>query len=111
MKLIVKSRFWVETEKGPLLGFGRIELLQKIDEYGSINKAAGAMNMSYKQAWELVESMNSKADRPFVMKQTGGKGGGGAYVTEEGKKAIAMFTQLEEAFHQFMDSMSAKLKI
>jgi len=109
MDLKVKCRFWVESEKGPFLGFGRIELLEKIDELGSINRAAKAMNMAYRQAWRLVESMNSKAEKPLVEKQTGGKGGGGTYITPEGKKAIQMFKELEKEFQEFMDHTSARL--
>lgn len=111
MQLKVKSRFWIETEKGPFLGFGRLELLEKIDEMGSINKAAEAMSMAYRQAWGLVESMNEKAEKPLVVKRIGGKGGGGTYVTKEGKDAIKMFKQLEIEMHEFLKTISDKLTI
>ena len=109
MELKIKSRFWIETSQGPFLGFGRVELLEKIDELGSINKAALAMHMSYRQAWGLVESMNEKAQKTLVMKQTGGRGGGGAYVTEEGKHAIRMFKEVENDFQKFLKEASDKL--
>lgn len=110
MKLQVKARFWIETDKGPFLGFGRIELLEKIHEVGSISKAASSMNMSYRQAWHLVDSMNAKTENPLVITQTGGKGGGGAKLTEAGKKAIEVFHNLQRQMTEFMDQTSEKLE-
>jgi len=109
MKFNIKNRFWIEGELGPFLGYGRVELLQKIDEYGSINQAAIAMNMAYRQAWGLVKSMNEKAQKPLVTKQIGGKGGGGTIVTPEGHKAILVFKQIENDFQQFIELESAKI--
>ena len=77
--VIVKGSLWLETEAGRFFGPGRVELLQRIEQSGSINKAAKQMGMSYKKAWEMVQSMNSQAGTPFVLTQPGGeKGGGGA---------------------------------
>lgn len=105
----IQGRFWIETDEGPFLGFGRVKLLQKINELGSISKAAAEMSMSYRQAWGLVESMNAKVNKPLVVKQTGGKGGGGTHVTEEGKKAIETFKQLEKDIFTFLEEASGKL--
>ncbi len=64
------------------------------------------MEMSYRQAWELIDSMNKKSAVPFVIKQSGGKGGGGAEVTEVGIKAIEQFNNLNKAFSEFLKSQS-----
>ncbi|MEZ5579956.1 MAG: LysR family transcriptional regulator [Candidatus Competibacteraceae bacterium] len=64
------------------LGAGRVELLEHIDECGSIARAAKRMGMSYKTAWDAVEAMNNLADRPLVVRATGGKGGGGTQLTD-----------------------------
>lgn len=60
------------------------------------------MNMSYKHAWELVDSMNRQAKSPLVVTQTGGKGGGKAMLTEAGEKAIKAFWELHEMFQDFL---------
>ena len=49
------------------------------------------MKMACRQAWHLIESMNSKVKNPLVVSVTGGKGCGGATVTEEGLKMIESF--------------------
>lgn len=98
----VNGRLWIESADERFLGPGRIELLEKITQYGSIAKAAAAMEMSYKKAWDLVASMNRQASSPLVVTQTGGKKGGGALVTPEGKQAIAAYQTLQARFHQFL---------
>ena len=107
----IQGRIWVETEKGPFLGIGRIELLIKIKEMGSISKAAQEMKMSYRQAWELIESMNTKSKNILVTSKIGGKGGGGAMLTTEGEKAIEQFTTLNRAFKKFLEEQGHKFKL
>ena len=70
------GRLWIEGKKGTFLGHGRIVLLERIREYGSISRAAKSMEMSYHHAWDLVDSMNRQTTKPLVEKGTGGKGGG-----------------------------------
>jgi molybdate transport system regulatory protein len=108
---IIRGRIWVETDQGAFLGAGRIELLSKIYEFGSISKAAKAMKMSYRQAWELIDSMNKKSKAPLVIKQSGGKGGGGAEITKTGKKAIREFLDLNQSFKEFLQQRSIKFKL
>ena len=67
------------------------------------------MEMSYRNAWELVDSMNTQASRPLVGAATGGKGGGGAHLTEEGEKAIKLFWQFYEDFQNFLIQEERKL--
>lgn len=110
-RFIVRGRIWIDSDNGPFVGYGRIELLKNIVEHGSISKAAKAMKMAYRQAWHLIESMNAKVEKPLVISVTGGKGGGGATVTEEGLKMIEEFDKLEVAFAEFMKTQSDNLVI
>lgn len=105
----LNGRLWLETEEGRFLGIGRLELLEHIAALGSISKAAQAMGMSYKRAWDLVSSMNAQAAAPLVATQTGGSKGGGAAVTEAGQAAIAEFKALQERFQEFMAAETNRL--
>jgi molybdate transport system regulatory protein len=98
----ILGRLWIKGEKGTFLGHGRIILLEKIDEYGSISEAARALDMSYKHAWDLIKFMNNEAKLPVVETTKGGKGGGGAKVTEYGKKCISYYWKLQERFEEFL---------
>lgn len=96
------GRIWIDGDEGTFIGYGRIVLLERIREHGSISKAAKSMSMSYRRAWELVDSMNRQAAKPLVELATGGKGGGGALITGEGVKVIAVFWKLYADFKDFL---------
>lgn len=106
----VEGHIWVEGPEGTFLGVGRVLLLEKIREYGSITRAAGSLEMSYRKAWELVESMNRQAGRPLVVATTGGKGGGGAVLTEAGEKAIKLFAGLDGEFRKFREKIGRTVR-
>ncbi|MBL0309319.1 MAG: LysR family transcriptional regulator [Bacteroidetes bacterium] len=106
----VRGNIWIESENGALIGVGRMKLLEQIDELGSITAAARAMKMSYRQAWELVDSMNTQAKQALVETSTGGVGGGGTTVTHEGKKAIKQYKKLLESFDEFQNKETGRLK-
>jgi molybdate transport system regulatory protein len=96
------GKLWIYGIEDRFLGPGRIELLEQIEKTGSINKAAKAMNMSYKKAWEMVNSMNHQTLKPLIRTQTGGKEGGGAVITEEAVYLIAFFKDMHQRFQDFL---------
>ena len=80
---------------GEMLGPGKAELLERIARTGSIAAAGREMGMSYKRAWQLVETMNAMFRDPVVESTRGGAKGGGAVVTEAGHAVLAEFRELE----------------
>ena len=77
------------------LGPGKAELLELIAETGSISAAARRMNMSYRRAWLLVDTMNQCFRSPLVETATGGKGGGGARITDHGLTILNRYREME----------------
>ena len=108
-KLIANGRIWIDTDGGPFLGYGRIELLEKIQTLGSIRQAALDMKMSYRQAWQLIEQMNHQSGEVLVISHRGGKGGGQAVVTEAGIKAIEQFREFNVAFQNFLSNYNKNM--
>lgn len=104
----LKGRIWIEGKDRTFLGYGRVVLLERIKQYGSISKAARSMEMSYRHAWELVDSMNRQARTPLVVTETGGKGGGGARLTEAGERAIKLFWMFYEDFKGFLKKETSR---
>ncbi|HEX8948391.1 MAG TPA: LysR family transcriptional regulator [Dissulfurispiraceae bacterium] len=96
------GRIWVEGKSETFLGHGRAVLLERIQQYGSITRAAQSLNMSYRRAWDLVESMNSQARTPLVEKAAGGKGGGGAGLTDAGARVLRSFRKFHNNFQRFL---------
>lgn len=99
----VKGRLWVERQGQTFMSWGRVVLLERIEEYGSVSAAAKSIGMSFSHAWQLVQSMNELTDRPLVGKKAGGKGGGGAWLTDEGKAAVKDFWRLVNEFQQWIE--------
>ncbi len=101
--LQIRGRLWIENEGRTYLSWGRIILLERIGEYGSVSAAARSMQMSFSHAWHLVEDMNALSPKPLVEKQVGGRRGGGAWLTDAGKQAILDFSQLVERFQNWIE--------
>lgn len=106
----LRGRLWIEGAEGTFLGYGRIILLERIRDYGSITKAAKSMEMSYRHAWELVDSMNRQSPRPVVESATGGRNGGGANLTKDGERAIALFWELYADFQGYLKLQQKKTR-
>jgi len=77
------------------IGPGKVRLLELINETGSISAAGRALEMSYRQAWLLVDELNRMFREPVVHAQTGGGGGGGAVVTETGNDIVRLYREME----------------
>lgn len=105
----VRFRIWFYANDDKFLGKGRVELLERIKETGSITNAAKGMKMSYRQAWQMVKEMNESANEILVEKSLGGKGGGGAAITHAGEIAIQQFHDFENKVAQFIADESKKL--
>ena len=105
----VTGSLWIESEEQRFLGPGRVELLERIEETGSINQAAKQMGMSYKKAWEMVNSLNAQTKNPVVITQTGGEKGGGTTITDEARELIRYYRQVRERFKRFLEEESLLL--
>jgi molybdate transport system regulatory protein len=79
-----------------LIGRERIALLETVMQCKSITKAAEIAGFSYKTAWDAVNAINNLMPRPAFITRTGGSHGGGAEVTDEGRRLILVFRRLEE---------------
>jgi len=106
----LRGHLWIEGKDGTFLGYGRVALLERIREYGSITKAAKALEISYRRAWVLIDSMNQQVPKPYVVTSAGGKKGGGTVVTPEGEKAITVFWKIHGNFQKFIKKQDAAVR-
>ncbi len=109
MEYKIKSRIWIEADDNVLLGEGRVKLLKAIDKKGSLSKAAKSINISYKKAWTMIDCVNKSAKKPVTESSTGGKGGGGATLTEYGKKLIKAFDEINKNCWIHLDTQVDKI--
>jgi len=101
MKL--KWKAWLEDDGELVFGPGRARLLRCIDRHGSLSAAAEEMDMSYRHAWSMLRASERRLGRALVERKRGGSGGGGARVTDAGRKLLACFERLETEFHRFAE--------
>jgi molybdate transport system regulatory protein len=92
----LKPQIRILFRKAIAMGPGKADLLRAIDETGSISAAARKMEMSYRRAWLLVDTMNQAFKSPVVITLTGGKAGGGAAVTKFGKEVLQRYSEMEK---------------
>ncbi|HCU69753.1 MAG TPA: molybdenum-dependent transcriptional regulator [Desulfomicrobium sp.] len=106
----VLGEVWFSKAGQEFLGHSRIELLEKIDQYGSITKAGKAQGISYKTAWEQVDALNNLADEPLVIRTTGGRGGGGTRLTEAGQEVVKRYRMIQREHERFLQSIGEHLE-
>jgi len=87
------------------LGPGKVELLGKLAETGSIGEAARRMGMSYMKAWSLIQTM-----KPLVATTRGGRKGGGAEITETGRQALALYQKMQQDSRQACETSWMELR-
>ena len=85
----------------------RIEILRLVGESGSISQAARQAKVSYKAAWQAVDTLTNLAGVALVERAVGGSGGGGATLTPAGEKLLAIADLLNETRNQVLDKFRA----
>ena len=102
-KMQVKSKVWIEAGGEVLAGDGKINLLERIEETGSIQKAAGEIGMSYRHAWGFLQKMEKRGGIKLVVTQIGGREGGGAKLTPQGKDFLRRYSAFREGLDEYIE--------
>ena len=109
MNVKIKSKFWIEVDGRPVFGSGRRYLLEAIDKHGSINQAAKEINISYRKAWSYLNTMEERLGMKLIERQTGGKDGGGAALTENARTILKQYKDLESGLQKIVDGKFRKI--
>lgn len=99
----VKSKVWLEKNGKLIFGRGKAEILKAVNRYGSLNKAAQKLNMSYRRVWSQIKSVESHLGKPLLIKEKGGLSGGGARLTGTAKELLEKFVVLENEIKALTD--------
>ena len=95
-------RLRVTCGRDVALGPGRVQLLELVGETGSLRAAATRMGMAYMTAWKHVRTLNRRFRSPLIASQRGGKSGGGAVLTQLGRRVVTLYHRMEEQSHAAM---------
>ena len=95
MKPAPLIRFRIDFGEHSNIGPGKIALLEGITAHRSVSQAARSMGISYRKAWLLLDSLNKSFTIPATVNSVGGRGGGGAEITEFGVLLIERYREVE----------------
>ena len=84
----------IKEEK--FMGPGTKVLLEKINEFSSIKEASISMGMSYSKCLRMLKTMEKELGFAVVISEKGGINRGGTRLTDEGKKTLKIFTEIEQ---------------
>jgi molybdate transport system regulatory protein len=97
MTHIRKATIRIDFDIGVRLGPGKAQLMELIEEHGSIRAAGASIGMSYRRAWLLADEINRMFREPSIVTRHGGKSGGGAGLTEFGQEMLKRYRRVEAA--------------
>ncbi|MBM3546506.1 MAG: LysR family transcriptional regulator [Alphaproteobacteria bacterium] len=109
---MIKARLRLRLMAGEeiAIGPGKADLLAAIAETGSISAAGRRLDMSYRRAWLLVETMNRCFRSPLVEAAKGGAKGGGARLTSLGEEVLESYRRMEAKADKAISGEVARLR-
>jgi molybdate transport system regulatory protein len=88
-----KFKVWVVFGGRVKFGDGRAQLLELVDELGSIQKAVARLGMSYRNAWGYLQELERAAGFKFLRRGPGGGPASGTRLTTRGREFLARYWQ------------------
>lgn len=89
------------------IGTSLIPLLRSIDELGSLSKAAKSLNISYRNAWNLVNRWADELEQPLVAMERGR----GASLSSLGKKLLWAETYTQSKTTFLLNEIAEELRV
>ena len=105
----LSAAFTLRRGAAPKVGLDRIVLLEAVGELGSITAAAKRLGLSYKGAWDAIQALNNLFAHPLVEAAPGGKTGGAAQVTPDGRRVIDAFRRMQTELDAALAKVEATL--
>ena len=99
----VRSKVWLEINGKSFMGEGRADVLQAIDRYGSMLRAAQETRISYRRIRGAIREMECAIGRPLVSARRGGKNGGGAVLTDLARELLNRFGMQQKGIKEAVD--------
>jgi len=103
-QLSLKSKLWLESQGRPIIGEGRMAMLQAIQDHRSILQASRETGISYRRMRGAIRDMEKAIGKSLVIARRGGSDGGYAELTPAAKDLLDSFKALTEGFHDETDT-------
>ncbi|MHB8108659.1 MAG: winged helix-turn-helix domain-containing protein [Syntrophorhabdaceae bacterium] len=103
----VGYKVWIDNN-GKAFGEGPYQVLKRIEQTGSLHKAAQELNMSYRKAWLMIQAMEERLGFPLLERKVGGVSGGGSHITPEAKKFLKTYEAFRTEVETTLESIFAR---
>lgn len=101
----IRSKIWVEDESGNVVfGLGRLKILDAVDRLGSIQGAAKELKMGYRAIWGKINATEKRLNRPLLIRNKGGRAGGGSQLTPFALSLLVYFRHLHQRVSDLSDA-------
>jgi molybdate transport system regulatory protein len=110
-KTEVGVHIFIKRNGQQFLAPGKIQLLREIHRSGSLRTAAKELQISYQHIWDVIDEINRLAPMPVVIKQRGGTNGGGAVLSEYGKRLLHEFQLIENEVQKFLTRLNTEINL
>ena len=101
LRLGVQLRIFSGAEK--CFGPGVAQLLERVEKTHSLRQATMSMEMAYSKAWRMIKTAEENLGFALLTSTTGGKGGGGADLTAEGRAFLQAYRNFERAVRDYAE--------
>ncbi len=106
----VRTKVWIDDDHDNVIfGSGRLEMLEAIDRFGSMNRAAKELNMSYRALWGRIKSTEERLGAKVVITKPGGGKGHGSVITPAGKKLLENYKLIHDRIIKLADQEFEKI--
>jgi len=102
----IRHKLWLEDDGGLLFGEGRQNLLNAVNQLGSLSAAAKKLEMSYRAAWGRVRASESRLGIQLLQRAPTGRS---LVLTEAGQQLLDQYTQFEKEADRAIDKIGRKI--
>ena len=104
----IRSKLWLEIKGHPVMGEGRMVMLEAIGRHRSIIQASRETGISYRRMRGAIRDMEQAMGRDLVVTYRGGADGGRSELTPS---ALALLTSFKALTTGFRDETDTRFKI
>jgi molybdate transport system regulatory protein len=90
-----KLKVWVVFGSRVKFGDGRAQLLELVDELGSLRRAVARVGMSYRAAWGYFRELERASGLKLLARAPGAGPRGGTHLTAEGRALVVRFRRFQ----------------
>lgn len=98
-----RSKVWVEQDGKVLLSDWRVQLLETVEQTGSLSRAAELLDVPYRTAWYKLKEIEERLGVKLLETQSGGSDGGGSRLTDAGRDLVSRFRRVSAGITELVE--------